>query len=95
MPALVEVIGLDGLRELGELVSRKVHDTGVTKEEWRQVLSRLDILESRMNMLEHDMVEVKSEMRELRKDLNTKFLWMIGLLFGGWITIILTILLKT
>lgn len=94
MPTLVEIIGLDGLRELEELVSKKVHDTGVTKEEWRQVLTRLDILESRMNMLEHDMVEVKSKMRELRKDLNTKFLWIIGLLFGGWITIILTILFK-
>lgn len=92
---MVEVIGLEGLRGLEELVSRKVHDTGVTKEEWREVLSRLDILESRMNMLEHDMVEVKSEMRELRKGLNTKFLWMIGLLFGGWITIILTIFFKT
>jgi hypothetical protein len=33
MPALIEVIGLDGLRELEELVSRKVHETGVTKEE--------------------------------------------------------------
>jgi len=98
MPALVEVIGLDGLRELEELVSKKVHDTGVTKEEWRQVLTRLDILE-------HDMAEVKLELRELRKemdakidgirgDLNTKFYWLIGLLFASGITIILTILFK-
>jgi len=88
MPALIEVIGPDGLRELDELVSRRVHDTGVTKEEWRQVLTRLDILE-------HDMVEVRADIKELRKDLNTKFQWMTGLLFGSWITIILTILFKT
>lgn len=87
MPALIEIIGLDGLRELEELVSRKVHDTGVTKEEWRQVLTRLDILE-------HDMAEMKSDIKELRKDLNTKFQWMIGLVFGSWITILLTILFK-
>jgi len=116
MPALIEVIGPDGLRELEELISRRVHDTGVTKEEWRQVLTRLDILE-------HDMVEIKAALKRLegridrledrmdrlegkidrledrfeglRKEFDVKFRWIIGLLFGSWITIILTILFKT
>jgi len=33
--SLIEVIGPDGLRELEELVDKKIHATGVTKEDWR------------------------------------------------------------
>ncbi len=94
MPALVEVIGLDGLRELEELVSKKVYDTGVTKEEWRQVLTRLDILGRDMTEVKSEIRDLKSEFRELRKNLNARFQWMVGLLFASWITIILTILFK-
>lgn len=94
MLALVEVIGLDGLRELEELVSKKVYDTGVTKEEWRQVLTRLDILERDMTEVKSEIRDLKSEFRELRKNLNARFQWMVGLLFASWITIILTILFK-
>lgn len=57
-------------------------------------MERLDILERDMTEVKSEIRDLKSEFRELRKNLNARFQWMVGLLFASWITIILTILFK-
>jgi len=70
---LIEVIGPDGLKELEELVEKKIHATGVTKEDWRQILTRLDILEHDMEEVKTDYREFRREMNEFRKEVNERF----------------------
>jgi len=74
-----------------------VLEGAVSKDEFRQILSRLDVLE-------HDMVEVKQELKDLRHEMNERFdqmydrilvmtRWTVGViaLFGTAVTILLAI----
>jgi hypothetical protein len=47
----------------------------------------LEQMDKRLNHLE-------SEVRELRRDLNNRFFWLLGVQISMWVTIILAILIK-
>ncbi len=47
-------------------VEQAIVEKAVPRDEYRHVLSRLDILE-------HDMAEVKEDVRELRREMNERF----------------------
>jgi hypothetical protein len=47
----------------------------------------LEQVDKRLNHLE-------SEVRELRRDLNNRFFWLLGVQISMWVTIILAILFK-
>ena len=56
-----------------------------------QVDKRLDHLESKVGELRSDM---RSEIRELRRDLNNGFFWLLGVQISMWVTVILALLFK-
>jgi hypothetical protein len=47
-------------------LERLVEEKAVPRDEYRQVLSRLDVLE-------HDVADVKADVRELRAEMNERF----------------------
>lgn len=66
MPALREAIGDKAFEELEGLIVEKVKLFSVSRDEFREVLSRLDIVE-------HDLSELKTEVKELRREMNERF----------------------
>jgi predicted nucleic acid-binding Zn-ribbon protein len=74
-----------------------------------QVDKRLNHLESEVRELRSEMrgeigslrgeisgvrSELGSEIRELRRDLNNRFFWLLGVQISMWVTIILAVLIK-
>jgi len=57
------------------------------EERMAKVEGTVEQIDKRLNHLE-------SELRELRKDLNTRFYWLLGIQISMWVTIILAILIK-
>jgi len=66
MPALRETLGDKAFDELEELIIEKVRLYSVGRDEFREVLSRLEVVE-------HDLSELKIEVRELRREMNERF----------------------
>jgi hypothetical protein len=62
VPWLEEVIEEKTSPRLEQLVEEKA----VPRDEYRQVLSRLDVLE-------HDVADIKADVRELRSEMNERF----------------------
>jgi chromosome segregation ATPase len=58
----------------------------------------LDQMDKRLNHVESEVrdlrSELRSEIRDLRRDLNYRFYWLLGVQLSMWVTIILTILFK-
>jgi hypothetical protein len=55
-------------------------------------LRRLEVVKSG---LEERVARIEgSEVRELRRDLNNRFFWLLGVQISMWVTIILAILFK-
>lgn len=104
MTALRETIGDKAFEELEGIIVEKVKIYSVSRDDFRKVLSRLDIVE-------HDLADLKVEVRELRREMNERFdrmnerfdkmnermvsmmKWTIGTLalFGSIISILLAI----
>ncbi len=76
----------------------------MSKDEFRQILSRLDILERDVEGVKQEVEEVKQELKELRREMNERFdqmydrilvmtRWTVGViaLFGTAVTILLAI----
>ena len=74
-----------------------LEERAISRDEYRQILSRLDILE-------HDIADLKADVRELRKEMNERFdrmyhqmvvqtRWFIGALvvIGTVISVLLAI----
>lgn len=66
MTALRETIGDKAFEELEGIIVEKVKLYSVSRDEFREVLSRLDIVE-------HDLADLKVEVRELRREMNERF----------------------
>ncbi len=61
-----DALGDQASEDLATWVETVVSQNSVTRDEFRQVLSRLDVLE-------HDMSDLKSEVRALRTEMNERF----------------------
>ena len=92
-----EAWGEEATEEFLRWFDQAVLEVAVSKDEFRQILSRLDILE-------HDMAEVKQELKDLRREMNERFdqmydrilvmtRWTVGViaLFGTAVTILLAL----
>ncbi len=66
MPALRETLGDKGFEELEGLIIDKIKFYSVSRDEFREVLSRLDIVE-------HDLADLKVQVHELRREMNERF----------------------
>jgi len=63
-----------------------------------QMDKRLNHIESEIRNLRNEMSDeirgLRGEIGDLRKDLNNRFFWLLGVQISMWVTIILAILLK-
>ena len=66
LPRLREVLGEEGVDELVRWLDDRIAERAVPRDEYREVLSRLDILE-------HDVSDIKVEVRDLRREMNERF----------------------
>ena len=69
LPRLREVLGEEGVDELVRWLDDRIAERAVPRDEYREVLSRLDILE-------HDVSDIKVNLRDLRREMNERFDWM-------------------
>jgi predicted RNase H-like nuclease (RuvC/YqgF family) len=58
----------------------------------------LEQMDRRLNHLESEVRDLRSELyreiRDLRKALDYRFYWLLGVQISMWVTVILTIMLK-
>ncbi|MCC6044182.1 MAG: hypothetical protein RRE21_00105 [Desulfurococcales archaeon] len=54
----------------------------------------LEQMDKRLNHIESELRDLRSEIGDLRRDLNNRFLWILGVLITMWVTIILAILIR-
>ena len=66
LPRLREVLGEEGVDELVRWLDDRIAERTAPRDEYREVLSRLDILE-------HDVSDIKVEVRDLRREMNERF----------------------
>jgi hypothetical protein len=51
-------------------------------------------VEGIVEQMDKRLNHIESELRDLRRDLNNRFFWLLGVQISMWVTIILAILLK-
>ncbi len=66
LPRLQEVLGEEGVDELMRWLDDRIAERAVPRDEYREVLSRLDILE-------HEVSDIKMDLRDLRREMNERF----------------------
>jgi len=71
LPRLREVLGEEGVDELVRWLDDRIAERAMPRDEYREVLSRLDILE-------HDVSDIKVKVRDLRREMNERFEQMNG-----------------
>ena len=54
----------------------------------------LEQMDKRLNHLESEIRNLRGEIGDLGRDLNNRFLWMLGVQITMWVTIILAILFR-
>jgi uncharacterized coiled-coil protein SlyX len=77
----------DRISRVEERVSRVEDAINALRERVARVEGIVEQMDKRLNHIE-------SEFRELRKELSTRFYWLIGIQISMWITIMLTILFR-
>ena len=65
-PLLRQVWGEEVVDALSFWLSSVLEERAVSRDEYRQILSRLDILE-------HDVADLKADVQELRREMNERF----------------------
>jgi SMC interacting uncharacterized protein involved in chromosome segregation len=55
------------------------------------ILERMD---KRLNHLESEIKSLRGEIGGLRRDLNNRFLWILGVQIAMWVTIVLAVLFR-
>jgi predicted nuclease with TOPRIM domain len=101
---LHDVLGERAAREMAEWIEEVVKERTVVRDEYREVLSRLDMLEHRIGDVENQVSQLRTEMQGFRSDMDERFdrlsdrmlvqtRWLIGsiALFGTVMTILLAI----
>ena len=99
-----EAWGKEAAEDFTHWLDQVIQQTAVPRDEYRHVLSRLDILE-------HDVTDIKQELKDLHREMNERFdrmnecfdemydrimvmtRWTIGViaLFGAAVTLLLAI----
>jgi chromosome segregation ATPase len=74
----------------GSLEERVARIEGILE----QMDKRLNHIESEIRDLRAEIRDLRSEIGDLRRDLNSRFLWILGVLITMWVTIILAILIR-
>ena len=95
--SLGEEAVVDFMPWMEEWLSESIKEKAVPRDEYREVLSRLEILE-------HDVSDIKMDVRELRREMNERFddmhhqmlvqtRWLIGslALIGTVVSVLLAI----
>jgi len=75
---------MSSVEERLDKIERQLYELRESVAYLRGVAEQLD---KRLN-------HVESELRELRNELNRRFLWLLGVLISMWVTIIVAVLLK-
>ena len=73
MPALKEALGDKAFEELEGIIVEKIKLFSVSRDEFREVLSRLDIIEHDVSDLKTEVKELRGEVGELRSEMNKRF----------------------
>jgi hypothetical protein len=55
---------------------------------------RVARIEGILEQMDKRLNHIESKLRDLRRDLNNRFLWILGVLITMWVTIILAILIR-
>ena len=66
MQALKETLGERAFNELGEIIIERIKLHSISRDELKGVPTKLEIVE-------HDLEDVKTGVRELRKEMNERF----------------------
>ncbi len=96
--------GEEATEDFAEWFDRAIRETTVPRDEYRQILSRIEIIEHDLDGLKDSVADVKQEVGDLRREMNERFdqmyerilvmtRWTIGVLalFGTIMTILLAI----
>jgi len=95
----------DKISKLEERVGRVEEAINALRERVARVEGIVEQMDKRLNHIETELREfrkevfseiasVRGEILELRRDLNTRFYWLIGIQISMWVTIVLTILFR-
>ncbi|HID55697.1 TPA: hypothetical protein EYP37_04150, partial [Candidatus Poribacteria bacterium] len=68
---LTEKLGPEGFDALDEMIGEKVRQMSVTKDEYREILSRLDLLEHGYRELKDEITELRHEIRLINERLDS------------------------
>jgi tetrahydromethanopterin S-methyltransferase subunit G len=70
---LKEKIGDEATEELLTWIIETIRETSITRDEYHQVLSRLDLIERDVFDLKDEVKELRREMNGLRSEMNERF----------------------
>ncbi|MFQ5858237.1 MAG: hypothetical protein ACE5LU_21755, partial [Anaerolineae bacterium] len=65
-PIVHDALGKEASEELARWIDLRIREQGIPRDEYREVLSRLDLVE-------HDLEGVKTELRALRREMDERF----------------------
>ena len=68
-----DAFGEEGAGVLEEYIRALIAENAVGRDEYREVLSRLDVVESRLDGVEREVQTLRSEMREGFRSVNDRF----------------------
>lgn len=109
MPATIpssvrESWGEEATTDFVRWFDQTIREEAVPRDEYQQILSRIDSVEHDVEDLKEDVAEVKQDLRDLRREMNERFdqmydrllvmtRWTVGViaLFGTAVTILLAI----
>jgi hypothetical protein len=67
---------------------------GSLEERVARIEGILEQMDKRLNHIESEIRDLRSGFGDLRRGLNNRFLWILGVLITMWVTIILAILIR-
>ncbi len=78
-----------------ELEERQAKIEGILEQIDKRVTSFESTFRSEISQIHTEIAQVHSDISQNRNEMTSSFRWTIGIIITMWITIIITILLKT
>jgi len=66
-------LGDEAADDFTRWIDRAVRERAVPRDEYREVLSRLDVVEQRLDGVESELAQQRQETNELRREMNERF----------------------